>query len=103
MRIGSRDRRITIQKQVAEKGPAGGVIEVWTDVQTVWARKVDLKGAELFAAAQIVDSETLKFNIRFRDDFDEKARVIYSGKEYYIQRIEEVGRKRELELTVKTP
>jgi SPP1 family predicted phage head-tail adaptor len=103
MRSGKLDRRITLQTLTISRDGYGATIETWTDLDTVWAEVVPLKGTEYFAAAQIVVEEQLKFRIRYRSDLTEKVRITYNGQTYDVQNITEIGRRQGLELLGKRP
>ena len=48
------DRRITIQRPVANQNAFGEPIITWTDVDAIWAEKRDMRGMERFAAQQVM-------------------------------------------------
>ena len=67
----------------------------------VWAERRELKGAEKWAAQQVVANIVCKYRIRFRDDVGPLDMLIdAAGKEYDIQAAIELGRREGLELTV---
>lgn len=103
MRAGRLDRRIQIQTLTVTRDAHGGQLQTWTTLATVWAQVIPMRGKELFEAAQFQPGAEVKFVIRYRDDFDEKARIIYDGANFDIVHIAELGRQAGLEITAKIP
>lgn len=96
MRSGRLDRRLTIQAVTETRGSAGDVVETWADVATVWAEKMDEKGREYFAAAQVTAERPTRFTIRWRSGLTAKHRVVCEGVTYDVQAIDEIGRRKGL-------
>ena len=66
---------------------------------TVWAERLELRGAERWSAQQIVATLTVKYRIRYRDDITAQCMLVDdAGREYDLQPPIELGRKDGLEL-----
>lgn len=78
MNAGDLNRRITIQRRVANE-VKGENKYTFADFATVHANMRPLRGREFFAAAQYQAELTTKFTIRYRTDVDETMRISYRG------------------------
>lgn len=103
MQSGRLDRRITIQTLTVTRDSYGGKVEAWADLATVWAAAVPWRGSEAVAADQVVALAEFRFQLRYRDDFDAKARIQFDGVAYDIIRIDEIGRRAGLFVWAKSP
>jgi SPP1 family predicted phage head-tail adaptor len=103
MMSGRLDRRITIQMPAATRDEEGGKVDNFTTVATVWAQKIDIKGQEIVEGGQFVPRAEIKFRIRYRDDFDESARIVFESTNYDIVQIAEIGRREGREILAKKP
>lgn len=103
MKAGKLDTRIQIKVKTSTRDSYGAEIITYTPLATVWAEKVPVTGREYFAAAQFIPEATLKFRIRFREDFDETAIITHDGVDYDILYMAEIGRADGVELLVKKP
>ncbi len=66
---------------------------------TVWAERLELRGAERWSAQQVVATLTVKYRIRYRDDITAQCMLVDDDdREYDIQPPIELGRKDGLEL-----
>jgi len=66
---------------------------------TVWAERLELRGAERWSAQQVVASVLCKYRIRYRDDVTAQCLLVDdAGREYDIQPPLELGRREGLEL-----
>ena len=84
MRAGELDRRIIIQSAATAPDAAGQLIETWTDLATVWAKRKDLRGQERFAAQQRLAARTTTYRIRWLSGLGEKLRVLDEGSTYEV-------------------
>jgi SPP1 family predicted phage head-tail adaptor len=103
MKAGKLDRRIQIKVKTSTRDSFGAEIIAYSLLATVWAEELSVTGREYFAAAQFIPESTLKFRIRFREDFDETAIISYKGTDYDILYMAEIGRADGVELLVKKP
>ena len=103
MKAGKLDKRVTIKVKSATRDSYGAEIIGWSTLATVWAQVMPLSGREYFTAAQFVPEAELKIRIRFREDFDETAKITYNNIDYDILHIAEIGRQDGLEIVVKKP
>lgn len=103
VQVGRLDRRITLRKNTTTVDGYGGVVNTFTDV-TIWANK-DFTGGdggnEFEEKGVIKANNDTIFTIRHRSvDYNDK--VVYKGRTYDIQRIDEIGRNRYLKLFCNT-
>jgi len=102
MPIGRMDRRITIQELTQGVGAEyGEPTETWADFATVWANVYNGGGHEFEQARQITAEIDTQFQIRYMPGITNTMRISYEGRLYDIHRIDEVGRRRRLNLWCK--
>ena len=66
---------------------------------TVWAERLELRGAERWNAQQVVATLTVKYRIRYRDDITAQCMLVDdAGREYDLQPPIELGRRDGIEL-----
>ena len=99
MAIGNLDRRIVIQASTVSRDGYGEGVPAWSTFRTVWAwiRPVNVSEAE--KSNKITASETVRFVVRYRSDYNEKMRIVYNSATYDIRGIQEVGRRKYLDIT----
>jgi len=102
MKAGRMDRVVTLRQATVAQDDYGQPIETWTDLAEVWASRVELKGAERWAAKQVLSEISAKYWIRWRDDVTDRLRLVDDSTEYNIQAVSEIGRREGLELIVST-
>lgn len=106
MRIGSMDRKITIQFRTLARDSYGGVVEQFTTSFLAWAR-IDNKatGVREFIADGLEKSVTrVVFLIRYSTDVADITsgdRILYDSQYYDIENVQEVGRNTSLRLFCK--
>ncbi len=99
------DRRVVLLKYAPTTDAVGGVVEAWTEGDTLAAEKQDQTGREFMAAGQINAQMTTRFWLRWRPDVtpSDRLRLIGEGgaidQEFDIQAVREVGRRDGLEIT----
>ena len=103
MRIGKSDRRITIQRYTTATNVYGERRLDYTTLMTVWAElmKTGEGMTERISTNQDMPIQRVRFKIRSSSDsrgIKADDRVLYDGKYYNIQGIEEVGRQDQLVL-----
>lgn len=102
MQAGKLDRQIVLKSYSEVKDSSGGITETYTDVATVWADVIALRGSQFIAAQQTNSQITTKFRIRYRSDIDARWRIGFKGKVYDIIGVPvEVGRNETLEIMAK--
>ena len=79
---GKLDRRVTIQSPTHTVGAAGGGALSWSDVATVWARKLDMSSRESRSAMALRPETTLVLQIRYRSDVSANCRLYFEGRYY---------------------
>lgn len=101
MKAGKLDRRVEIKVKTATRNSFGEEVISYTTLATVWAEVLPVTGREFYTAQQFVPEAQLKMRIRFREDFDETAKITYDNKDYDILYLAEIGRADGLEILVK--
>ena len=94
-------RRIRIERQISTPDAAGGEEISYALRVEVNAAVIHQRGREAFLAAQITPMADIEFRIRWRNDVVETDRIVYDGKNYNIQYLAEMGRRRRLRITAK--
>lgn len=106
LRAGDLDREITIQRQVKTQSDSGEDVITWTDVATVAAEKVNLRGAERFASQQEIGHTLTMFRFRYSDAVAETStlhRVLFDGRYYNITDVREPKRREHIEIDCFAP
>ena len=98
MRAGRMDRVVTLRQSTVTQDSYGQPIETWTDLDRVWAARIEKTGAERWQSKQIVSEQSVKYQIRYRDDVTVFLRVLDGSTEYEINAVVELGRRSGLEL-----
>ena len=99
MNIGILRHRATIQQLVNIDDGAGGSIETWENVATVWAAIEPLRGNERYTAQQVQSTLTHKVTIRYREGIKPQMRLTYEGRIFDIESVIDIEeRHRWLEL-----
>jgi len=102
MNPGRLNRRVTLQQQTVERDTVGQAKPVWTDVVTVWAAVLPLRGREYFESAKVNSEITVRVVIRYRADVKPSWRVKHGADAYdIIEIINPADGKRELQLMCK--
>jgi SPP1 family predicted phage head-tail adaptor len=94
-------RRVRIERQVVTHDAAGGDVISYVLRAEVNAAVLQTRGREAFLSAQVVPTADIEFRIRWRSDVVETDRVVYEGKNYNIQYLAEMGRRRRLRIAAK--
>lgn len=100
MRIGRLDRRVVLQSLTYTTSDLGARVPTWGEIDTVWARVDNRGGKEADVNDSNYPTRTTDFTIRFRSDVGPDDRVVWDGKVYLIESVEEVhySRKRWMKL-----
>jgi SPP1 family predicted phage head-tail adaptor len=101
MRAGRLDRSITIQRKSVTLSDSGDQVVTWVDVATVPADKIENRGAERFAAQQIVGHAVKTFRIRWSQTVAEIStlhRLLFEGRNFDITDVREIGRREGIEI-----
>ena len=96
------NRIVSIEKPTIARDNFGSELRKWIELAEVWAN-VRPAGAEEQFRQDSNKEQALrraKMRIRWRDDVYEVYRVIYDGLIWDIEGIEEIGFRRELELSI---
>ena len=90
MEIGALRHRITFQELTTTINENGFEVETWEDYKTVWAAAGNLHGREYYAAAAVQAENTVKFTIRYLPDINTSMRILFRGKQYNINAIDNI-------------
>ncbi len=71
--------RITFQQKGVTKNAIGEEVVTWSDVATVWAEVIPLRGREFYAANQTQQVVDVRFRIRTRSGLNNDMRVLWKG------------------------
>lgn len=99
MNAGQMDRQVTIQTYTTTLDDWNHPTKAWADLATVWASKVDKRETEQNELHQLVAITRTVWTIRYRNDIDTTARIVYNSKYYDIRGIKELGRREGLQIT----
>jgi len=101
IRAGKLDRRISILERNVSQNATGEEIIVWNPIATVWAEKVEAKGAERFAATQFIGHAVKTFRFRWSSQVEDVStlhRISFDGREFDVTDVREVGRRQGIEV-----
>jgi SPP1 family predicted phage head-tail adaptor len=100
--IGRMDKRITFQQKVYGTDASNQrKVTGWENIDTaptVWAEIIERSGVEVLQADQLNGLTIAEIRIRHRTDLTIENRAVYNDKNYDIQAILEMGRKKYLRL-----
>lgn len=99
--VGQLDRRIKLRTPLNTDTEYGHKkVTGFSDID-VWAKVEYLSGKEKGFDGVMSENEGISFTVRYRN-VTYRMRIQYDGKDYDIERIEEIGRKRFLKIYCKT-
>lgn len=101
MRAGRLDRRITIKRKSITQNDFGEEITTWVTVATVWAQKIEARGAERFSAQQFIGHAVTTFRIRWSTTVSEitaEHQISFDGRDFDVTDIREIGRREGIEI-----
>ena len=96
------DRIVSIERPTIARDSFGGEIKTWLELAEVWANVRPITGQERFQQESNREQSLrrAKMRIRYRDDVYETYRVVYDSFTWDIEGIDELGFRRELELSL---
>lgn len=94
------DRRITLLTRSVAPDADGDPVESWAPTIGLHA-EVKERGEDRTQAMQIDVEYDLQIEIRWRGDVSTEGRIVYRGREYEIDRLEEIGRREGLMIYAK--
>ncbi|MEX0408556.1 phage head closure protein [Aquibium sp. LZ166] len=98
MRAGKLDRIITIERKTETVADSGAVVVAWTNVASVRAELVNASLADHTANYGTAEEGSIVFRVRYLPGVAAPDRIVYSGISYDILSINEIGRRRSLEI-----
>ena len=81
---GKYDQRVTFQQKSATRNALGEEVVTWTDVCTVWAEAIPLRGREFYAANQTQQVVDVRFRLRARAGLTNDMRLQWKAQPYDI-------------------
>lgn len=106
MRAGKLDRRISIQSKTFSQSDSGEEVVSWGTIATIWAEKIENRGAERFAAKQLTGSSVVTFRFRWSDTtlpITVEHQIVFAGRVYDITDVREIGRHEGIEVDCFAP
>lgn len=95
MAAGKLNKRITLQRaSFHDDGYSSQVIEVWSDLATVWAEAAPVRDSEKLAAGQKLATISYRFLVRISStvaDLGPKDRILFKGREFEIHGAKPAG------------
>lgn len=99
MLAGKLNKRIKLQRPVADRDGVGGSVPRFTTYATVWAGIKPMTGKEAEQARQVVATVTHKITIRFHPLVEASHRVEFKGRPFDINAVLNIDeRKQQLQL-----
>ena len=101
LRAGNLDQRITIQSAVETQTAYGSYTVAYDTLDTVWAEvlpQMDRSSTEQFEGDRLTAVALYKFRIRYRTDLNERMRILWRSRYFYIRSIHELMRDVGLEI-----
>ena len=98
--IGKLDRRVKLQNYSTSANAYGELEKTYSDLAEVWAMFRFKTGNEKTEGEQVTAIEKHEFVIRYRSDFNEKGRIFYDSKYYYVKSLGEYGEQRKRYLKI---
>lgn len=95
LQSGHFDQRLTLLSRATSKDAVGQDAITWVQVATVWARRINQRSAEAFAAAQVGDDDVIELHIRHRADVRTTWRAELGGEGYDIISVSDYGGRRD--------
>jgi SPP1 family predicted phage head-tail adaptor len=92
---GKLKERVTLQRRAVGTDAMGQASGAWTDVATVWALVLPLRGREFFAAAQVQQELSIKVTMRYRADVEPTMRLMWQGKPHDITGVVQLAGQRD--------
>jgi len=89
--VGDLRYSIKIKQLVSTKNNYGAITESYTTCMTLRAGKKMVSGTKSIDLDELFSSQTIQFTTHYRDVINETMRVEFSGKDYRILNINEVG------------
>lgn len=99
IRAGKLRHRVTLQERSSSTEADGGQVNTWSDVETLRAEVLDLRGREFLAAREAHAEVTVKVRIRYRAGVRPAMRLAFGSRVLDIVHVVDLaGRRRVLEL-----
>lgn len=84
IKAGSLNQRITFQQKSLTRNGIGEEVFTWSDVATVWAEVIPIRGREFYESAQMQQAVDMRFRIRARSGLDGSMRLLWKTEPYDI-------------------
>lgn len=84
VRAGSLRDRLTLERPQYSPDGAGGRVETWVSVASVWGQVIAKSGSESVDAGRFSGSVSHEVTLRYRDDVKPTMRLVYGAKIFEI-------------------
>lgn len=88
--------RVTLRTRAQGVDALGQESQAWTDVATVWAQVLPVRGREYFAAAQMQSPTDVRMVIRWRSDVNPQMQAVWNGQPHDIVSVIDPGARRQV-------
>lgn len=102
MDAGRLDRRIVLRRATSTTDAFNEPVLSWATLATVSAKVEPVSDSEQWRAGETLSAKLTRFTIRYSTtvaSVDPRDRIQYSGREWDIQGVKELGRRQFLEIT----
>jgi SPP1 family predicted phage head-tail adaptor len=93
--------RVTFQRPTQTRSGSGETRLAWSEIATVWASVDGVTARDIMQAQQAEVLATHKVIIRYRDDIDHTARMIYRGRTMELSSVIDRNNREYLEILAK--
>lgn len=87
MPAGKLDQRVSLESPTSASDGAGGRVDTWATIGSVWAQVFTRGGQERFSDDRDNATSMHTFRIRYRSDIDERSRIVWRGAAYNIRTV----------------
>ena len=92
------NRRILLMRRKKTVNEVNETIDSWVNISFVYANISPASAREFFRSERLLNSQTSKFLIHYRSDFNSEDRIFYDNLNWNILNIAEVGYQEGLEI-----
>lgn len=93
MQTGKLDQRVIIQALTVTQNDLGESLQSYATLATVWGHVMSQRGQEAFEAARVNARETIRVQVRYRDDVTLKHRIQWQSQTYNIIALDRSSRR----------
>jgi SPP1 family predicted phage head-tail adaptor len=89
IRAGDLREVVAILAPVETRDAFGAVVTTWQELDVAWCRVVTQKGDEALRAASTDARQSVRVQLRYRDDITPTMRLSWNGREYDIRDVDD--------------